>query len=160
MCRSSSCFVVTASHTPRTDRSWSRSSSSSPAAVISCAWSVQYRSYATQHALDRAGHSSPTRQHELDHTDHTDDTDHTISGLELRCLADLDHELNCGGNRSYRSYRSSGRGAENFKHLRMKRVSAQRHKYYYAVPRVYVYFLDVFVRRLRSVNLSSATTVQ
>ena len=28
------------------------------------------------HALDRAGYTAPTRQHELDYTDHTDHTDH------------------------------------------------------------------------------------
>ena len=36
--------------------------------------------------LDHAGCTTPTRQHELDHTDHTDHTDnadHTISGIDL-----------------------------------------------------------------------------
>ena len=35
-----------------------------------------------KHALDHAGYTAPTRQHELDHTDHTDHTDQYISSLK------------------------------------------------------------------------------
>ena len=41
-----------------------------------------------EHVLDDAGHTAPTRQHELEHTDHTDHTDQ-----EYIYLADLDHDL-------------------------------------------------------------------
>ena len=46
-----------------------------------------------KHALDRAGYTAPTRQHELDHTDHTDRTDHT----------DQEHIYICPAWQIYRS---------------------------------------------------------
>ena len=38
-------------------------------------------------ALDDAGYTAPTQQHEPDHTDHTDHTDHN----NLSALKDKDH---------------------------------------------------------------------
>ena len=37
--------------------------------------------------LDDIDYTAPTRQHELDHTDHT------RSGIDLPCMADLDHQV-------------------------------------------------------------------
>ena len=57
----------------------------------------------TQEVLDHADCTASTRQHELDHTDHTDHTDQ-----ESICP---ERSRSWSGHRSYRSYRSSTRGA-------------------------------------------------
>ena len=46
---------------------------------------IQSRKY----ALDHAGYTAPTRQHELNRTDHTDHTDQESNCRP--CLADLDN---------------------------------------------------------------------
>ena len=70
------------------DRPWSacsRSSNSSPVVVRCCASSVYIEQIQTRKpVLGHADYTAPTRQHEVDRT---------RSGIDLPCLADLDHDL-------------------------------------------------------------------
>ena len=58
-----------------------------------CAGFVQCRPQPGKHVLDHAEYTTPTRQHELDHTDHTAGN---YLSLHLFVLEDLDHH---SGNR-------------------------------------------------------------
>ena len=48
---------------------------------------VQVNLIQETYALDQAGYTTHTRQHELDHTDHTDRTDQEC--IYMPCLADI-----------------------------------------------------------------------